>query len=113
MGFLQSNAASGSISGFSNLADIDLTRHLMAEFSCYQIFWLFASIASHSELAYNNRQVTMPHQGYNISLYIKRQMLWLNLFGSGNLGVTSGMVGTALEDSCEGSFKAIISHSSC
>ena len=63
------------VSSSSNLSDSDLTRHLVAEFSGYQILWLLAGIAGHPGLAFNNRQITMPRQGRDSSLFDYMQ-LW-------------------------------------
>ena len=59
----------------ANLGDSDLTRHLVQEFSGYQILWLLASIAGHPGVAISVLQPTMPRQRRDTSFHDYMQ-LW-------------------------------------
>ena len=61
----------------ANLGDSDLTRHLVAEFSGYQILWLLAYIAGHPGVAISVLQPNMPYQKRDMSLHDYMQ-LWLH-----------------------------------
>ena len=52
-----------------NLGDSDLTRHLLAEFSGYQILWLLASIAGHPGVSITAMHFMMPIQRRDKSLH--------------------------------------------
>ena len=59
-------ALSGSA---GNLGDSDLTRHLVAEFSGYQIVWLLANIAGHPGVSISVLQPSMPRQRRDMSFH--------------------------------------------
>ena len=61
----------------ANLGDSDLTRHLVSEFSGYQILWLLAGIAGHPGVAVNVSQPSMPRQRRDVSFHDYMQ-LWLH-----------------------------------
>ena len=53
----------------ANLGDSDLTRHLVAEFSGYQIIWLLAYIAGHPGVSITVLQPTVPRQKRETSFH--------------------------------------------
>ena len=59
----------------ANLGDSDSTRHLISEFSGYQILWLLAYIAGHPGVCISVSQPRMPHQRRDTSFHDYMQ-LW-------------------------------------
>ena len=53
----------------ANLSDSELTRHLVSEFSGYQILWLLANIAGHPGVAIDVVQPSMPRQRRDMSFH--------------------------------------------
>lgn len=59
----------------ANLNDSELTRHLITEFSGYQILWLLANIAGHPGVSISTHYPQMPRQSRDMSFHDYMQ-LW-------------------------------------